>query len=308
VIAWCIIFLLGLAPSLAGAQSLEPRLYLPLPTGLNFVSVSYSYARGDVIVESAVPVFGFSATTNGATLAYIRTFGLLGRAAQVQAVAPFIDGTARGVVATQDSSRDLSGPADPMLRLAVNLAGGPAYQRGEMPGGRLGTVVGASLSLCPPLGHYEHDRQLNVGANRWSLKPELGVVQPWGQTKRWAIEAYAGVWLFSDNSAFLDTSTVSQEPLWALQGHLIRVLGRRGWIALDGTLVRGGTTSVDGVEQNTFQRNVRLGATATWSLGGGHVLKASFSRGVYTRFGGDFDVLAVGYLYGWGGASSHSGQ
>jgi len=286
---------------LAGAQSLEPRLYLPLPIGLNFVSVSYNHTSGDVIIDSSAPVSDFRATMNGVIPAYVRTFGVLGRAAQMQAVAPFISGTARAVIAGRDSSRVLRGAADPMLRLAVNLSGGPARRRAEMAGKRLGTIFGASISLSPPLGAYDHERRLNLGSNRWSFKPELGLVQPWGQTKRWALEAYTGVWLFGNNSSYLDTSTVSQQPIWTFQSHLIRVLGRRGWIALDGTLVRGGDTSVDGVVQNNFQKSVRLGGTAAWSLGGGHALKASFSRGAYTRFGGDFDVLAVGYVYNWGG-------
>lgn len=296
-----LILLLVLVTAPAGAQSLEPRLYVPLPTGLNVVSLSYNHTNGGVIFESAVPVADLRATMEGGTLAYARAFGLFGRAAQIQAVAPFVDGTAKGVVGGQDASRDLSGLADPMIRLAVNLRGGPARRRADMAGKRLGTIVGASLSLSTPLGEYDTDRRLNLGANRWSLKPELGLVQPWGKTKRWAFEAYAGVELFGDNDAYLDTSTVSQDPLWTLQTHLIRILGRRGWVALDGTFYRGGDSAVDGVVQNEYQENARLGATAAWSLGPGHTIKGSFSDGVYTRFGGDFTVFAVGYSYAWGG-------
>jgi hypothetical protein len=291
--------LLAIAPSLAGAQTLEPRLYLPLPTGRNAIVTSYTYSSGSVVVDGTLPITDFRATAHNLTLAYVRTLGLFGRAAQIQAVAPFVFGTARAVVAGQDTSRDLRGPADPQLRLAVNLKGGPARRRSEMAGVRFGTIVGASLSLALPLGHYDRDRYLNVGANRWALKPELGVVQPLGRS--WALEGYAGVWLFGRNTAYVDTSTVTQQPLWSFQGHLIRLLGRRGWLALDGTLVRGGSTAVDDVVQNTFQRNLRLGATAGWSPGPGHALKAAFSRGVYTRFGGDFDLFSVGYQYAWGG-------
>lgn len=288
-----------LAPSLAGAQNLEPRLYVPLPTGINTVVLSYSYSSGSVILESAVPVTDFRATSNAVVPAYVRTFGLFGRSAQLQAVVPLIYGTARGVLAGQDTSRDLRGPGDPQLRLAVNLAGGPARRRAQLKGVRFGTVVGASLSLSLPLGDYDSDRRLNVGAHRWAAKPELGLVQPLGGP--WFLETYLGVWLFGDNTAFLDTATVTQKPLWALQGHLIRVLSRRGWVALDGTLVRGGATAVDGVVQNTFESNVRFGATSAWSFGHGHALRAAVSTGVYTRLGGDFTVVAVGYSYSWGG-------
>jgi hypothetical protein len=109
------------------------------------------------------------------------------------------------------------------------------------------------------------------------------------------------VWLFGHNTAFLDTATVSQDPLWTFQGHLIHVFGRRGWLALDGTLLHGGATAVDGVDQNTFQRNVRLGATCAWFVRHGHALKAAVSQGAYTRFGGDFTIFSVGYSYHWGG-------
>ena len=93
---------------------------------------------------------------------------------------------------------------------------------------------------------------------------------------------------------------MSQDPLWTFQGHAIRVFGRKGWLALDGTLVRGGATSVDGVVQNTFSENVRLGATAAWFINMKHALKAAFATGVTTRYGGDFDTISIGYQYGWG--------
>jgi hypothetical protein len=291
--------LLALVPAVAGAQSLEPRLYVPLPVGMNVVVASYAYSSGEVVVDAALPISDFTTTMHSGVAAFARTFGLVGRSAQVQVVLPFVSGMARAVIAGQDTSRELQGPADPQLRVAVNLLGGPARRRRELAGVRFGTIVGVSLTVTAPLGTYNTARRLNVGANRWSLKPELGVVQPIG--RRWALEGYGGVWLFSDNSAYADTSTLTQEPLWAFQGHLIRILGRRGWVALDGTWVSGGATSVDGVVQNTFQRNTRLGATAAWSLGRGHVIKGSFARGVYTRYGGDFSVFSVGYQYNWGG-------
>ena len=291
--------LLALVPAVAGAQSLEPRLYVPLPVGMNVVVASYAYSSGEVVVDAALPISDFTTTMHSGVAAFARTFGLVGRSAQVQVVLPFVSGMARAVIAGQDTSRELQGPADPQLRVAVNLLGGPARRRRELAGVRFGTIVGVSLTVTAPLGTYNTARRLNVGANRWSLKPELGVVQPIG--RRWALEGYGGVWLFSDNSAYADTSTLTQEPLWAFQGHLIRILGRRGWVALDGTWVSGGATSVDGVVQNTFQRNTRLGTTAAWSVSGGHVIKGSFARGVYTRYGGDFSVFSVGYQYNWGG-------
>lgn len=297
IIRFAVFLLVALAPSLAFSQSLEPRLYLPLPTGRHVANVSYSHTNGTIVFDGMSALKDAHATLDAATLAYVRTFGLFGRSAQVQAIAPFATGEARATVAGSDTTRNLDGPMDPMVRLAVNLAGGPARRREELAGVKFGTIIGASLSVSMPFGAYDEDRRINLGANRWSAKPELGVVQPLGN---WALEGYAGVWLFGDNTEYLQTSTVSQDPLWTFQGHAIRIFGHKGWLALDGTLVRGGTTSVDGVVQNTFSENVRLGATAAWFINMKHALKAAFATGVTTRYGGDFDTISIGYQYGWG--------
>lgn len=281
------------------AQNLEPRLYFPAPVGVNVMVATLSRASGSVIVDAALPVTDFRSTTNNAVLSYVRSFALAGRTAQFQAIAPFAVVKARAVVAGQDTSRNITGPADPLLRLAVNLRGAPARHRREFAGARFGTLLGASLSLGLPLGQYDADRVLNIGANRWSVRPEVAVVQPLART--WAVEAYAGVTLFTHNTEYLRTSTVRQAPLFAVQGHLVRVLGRRGWLALDATMYSGGETTVDGVVQSNFQTNLRLGATGVYTFSGGHGVRAAFSSGFYTRFGGDFDVVSVGYSYAWGG-------
>ena len=291
------LLLIAFAPSLARAQSLEPRLYLPQPTGANAIALSYGYSTGSVVFDGTTVVTDVHVTMHNGVVALVRTFGLAGRSAQVQAVAPIVSGNARGLVSGQEASRDLRGLADPQLRFAVNLMGGPARRRAQLAGVRFGTIVGASLTLSLPLGNYDNDRLVNVGANRWAVKPELGLVQPLGGG--WAVEAYAGVWLFGHNTAYLDTSTVTQEPLAVLQGHVIRLLGRRGWLAFDAAMVRGGTTTLDGAEQTNFQNNARLGGTGAWFLGHGHALRAAVSFGAYTRFGGDFQVVSVGYSYSW---------
>ncbi|HEX6791439.1 MAG TPA: transporter [Candidatus Krumholzibacteria bacterium] len=292
------LFPLLLAPSLAFSQSLEPRLYLPLPTGRNVINLSYSHTSGDLVLDTSLPLTNSHAQLDAGTLAYVRTFGLLGRSAQVQAITTFATGEASATVAGQDTTRNLDGPTDPMVRLAVNLVGGPARRLSDLKGVTFGTMVGASLTVTMPLGSYDTGRRINLGANRWSVKPELGIIQPVGT--EWAFEGYFGAWLFGDNDEYLEKSTVSQDPLWTWQAHAIRIFGRKGWLALDGTWFRGGTTSIDGVDQNTFEENARLGATAAWFVSLKHAIKASFATGVTTRYGGDFDTFSIGYQYGWG--------
>jgi len=40
-------------------------------------------------------------------------------------------------------------------------------------------VVGVSLQVGVPTGRYDDDKVLNIGANRWFIKPEIGMFVPW---------------------------------------------------------------------------------------------------------------------------------
>ena len=60
-------------------------------------------------------------------------------------------------------------------------------------------IVGTSLTVTAPTGEYDNSKLINLGTNRWGFKPEVGVAVPKG---RWDIDAYLGVWLFTDNDDF----------------------------------------------------------------------------------------------------------
>ena len=51
-------------------------------------------------------------------------------------------------------------------------------------------VVGASVQVQVPLGQYDADRILNIGANRWVLRTEVGMSIPAG---RWNVEFAARI-------------------------------------------------------------------------------------------------------------------
>ena len=91
-----------------------------------------------------------------------------------------------------------SGLADPRLKLSVNLLGGRALTPQEFARAPRAqpTIVGVSLAVAPPLGQYTGRKLINIGANRWAFKPEVGVSHALG---RWTIEGYGGVVLFTTN-------------------------------------------------------------------------------------------------------------
>ena len=61
------------------------------------------------------------------------------------------------------------------------------------------TLLGVSLKVVAPTGQYDPTKLINLGANRWAFKPELGLSRRWGH---WVLDAYGGVWLFTENPEF----------------------------------------------------------------------------------------------------------
>jgi hypothetical protein len=159
------------------------------------------------------------------------------------------------------------------------------------------TIAGVSLSVVPPGGQYDPQRLVNLGANRWAFKPEVGLSHA---IRRWTIDGYAGVWLFTTNDAFYTGSSVrTQDPVVALQGHASYTLRPRFWFAIDATWYSGGTTTVDGVAKGDLQRNSRLGATVSLPLTPRQSAKVAYSTGATTRVGADFNTIAVTWQFTW---------
>ena len=156
-----------------------------------------------------------------------------------------------------------------------------------------GLVVGAAVAVSAPWGTYDSDHLINAGANRWSVKPSIGMSKRHGA---WQWELKAGVNFYEDNDEFFNGIHLEQDPLYSTSVHLIRFFSR-GWLSVDGNYFAGGRTNKNDVRQDDRQDNSRWGITWTRPVGQRHILKFSATTGVVTRIGNDFDSLAVGWLY-----------
>ncbi len=287
---------ISLSATRARAQDLEPRAYAPNPTGANFIVAGYGHTSGDVTLDPSVPVTDVSARVNMAALFYGRTFGLFGHSASAGIQTPYAWGTLEGNVGEQRRSIYRSGLGDLRLRLTTTLIGGPALDLREFVKQKPRTTLGASVVVVTPTGQYDPAKLVNLGTNRWAVKPEVGVSHPAG---RWWLEGYAGAWLFSDNTDFFGGSRRAQSAIMTLQGHVSYAFRPRLWMAGDATFYTGGRTTVDGVAKADLQRNSRFGLTMAVPLNRRSSVKASWARGLTTRIGGDFTTLAVGYQFLW---------
>lgn len=287
-----------LTPGPALAQELVPRAYWPAPEGTNVLSVSYQNSSGDIVTDPSLPLAGVDSNIHVAMLGYQRTLGLFGRTTNLQLSLPYSWAHTEGTYLGQPASRDVTGPADARLRLSVNLRGAPSMNTEEFRAlvNNPTTLVGVSLLVQVPTGQYDPDRLINLGTHRWSVKPALGVIRPLG--RGWSLEFEAGGWFFGDNDAFLG-QTRQQDPILSLEAHVVKGFQREIWASLDANYYTGGQTTVGSVERGDLQRNSRCGVTVLVPLRRHHVVRGSYSTGVVTESGGDFEMVSISYLYVW---------
>jgi hypothetical protein len=281
-----------------GAQELTPRAYWPAPNGLKAIVFSYQYTTGDVLTDASLPITGVDSKLNLAQLAYLHTFSLVGRTANVQFALPYSWGTTEGLAEGAFSSRYISGTADVRARLSVNLLGAPTMDAAEFQQLRASprSLIGASLMIQFPTGAYDEDKVFNAGTNRWAIKPAVGFIVPIRST--WLLEAEIGAWFFGDNDEFLGV-TREQAPVLTVELHLVKRIRPGFWAAFDVNYYGGGQSTVDGILSEDLQRNSRIGGTVMFPFKLQHAIKASFSTGTVTKSGGNFSALGVSYLYAW---------
>ena len=281
----------------AKAQEAEPRSYSNTPIGLNFLIAGYVYAEGKMAFDPDLAIADANFHSNTEVLAYVRSFDLGGQSAKFDVIVPASSFSARGVVAGQPAERQMSGLGDPRFRVSVNLFGAPALSAKDFASYKQDLIVGVSLQVSAPLGQYDDSKLLNLGNNRWSFRPELGISKAWGP---WTFEVAPSVTFFSDNTDFFGGNTFSQAPIYAVQGHILYTFQSGIWMALDGVYFAGGHTALNGVKSDNEQANTRAGFTLALPMDRNNSLKLSASTGITTRTGSEFSAVGIAWQYRWG--------
>ena len=286
--------LMLLAAGPAAAQELEPRAYRALPTGLDFIQFVYSFSSGNVVVDPSVPLEDLQLEIHTTTLAYLRTFGFAGRSASFSIAAPYVYISGSGLLNGQFTEGSRTGWADVRARLTVNLVGGPAMSLREFAQFNQRRTLGIGLTVAMPTGQYSSSNLINIGANRWGFKPEIGYSSVRGN---WILEVAVGAWFFTNNNDGFGGTTRRQDPLTSVQGHLSYNFRSGYWLGLDGNFFAGGQSSVDGVDKQDRQKSSRVGLTLSIPLKQRHALKLAAHTGAFTRTGADFDIGTIVYQY-----------
>jgi hypothetical protein len=295
---WVMIGAVVFASENVKAQEAEPRAFSNTPIGLNFLIGGYLYAEGKMAFNPDLAIADANFNSNTAFLAYVRSFELGGQSAKFDVIVPTSSFSAQGIVNGQPAERQMSGFGDSRFRVSVNLYGAPALSAKDFASYQQDLIVGVSMQVSAPLEQYDDSKLLNLGFNRWSFKPELGISKAWGP---WTFELTPSVLIFSDNKDFFGGNTFSQAPIYTVQGHILYTFKSGIWMALDGLYFAGGHTALNGVRSDNEQINTRVGFTLALPVDRNNSLKLSASTGVTTRTGSEFSAVGVAWQYRWGG-------
>ena len=276
------------------AQDLEPRRWTQMPTGLNFAGIGIGHTEGDILFDPVLLVEEATFDMEAVGLVYVRSFGVLGKSARVDFSLPYRAGRWEGTVDGEFVHFRRRGLADPRIRFSMLLYGGPAETPEEFAKSKKSnTVVGAAVAVMMPLGEYSSERLINLGSNRWVVRPQLGVTHTRG---KWTGELTGSVFLYGDNNEFWMDTKLESDPLWALQAHLIYTFKPGLWASLSTAYGTGGEAKVDSVAKNNLSGNWLSALSLGIPIDRRQGVKITLLRGRTQKpTGVDVDSLILGY-------------
>jgi len=278
------------------AQTLEPKLYANTPVDVNVILLGYGYSQGAIPGNQSLGLENPNLNIDTAFLAYGRAFEILGHNTKFDLIlgTSSLSGTAQqyGV----DQYRNVSGMTDTKARLTFNLLGAPALSLQEFASFQQDTIIGLSLQATIPTGQYDRTKLINIGTNRWAIKPAIGISKV---IKNYTFEFTVDAEFFSTNDEYYQEVKREQDPIYSTQAHALYAFHRSIWLAIGVTYYWGGEYINDGVGTDKELKNSRIGGTLAIPIDKKNSLKIYGSVGINTRYGTDFDNIVIAWQHHW---------
>ena len=188
----------------------------------------------------------------------------------------------------------LPGALQPILQ-AIMARRWPVPQRGaEFRNYQVNTIVGAAVEVTMPLGEYNGENLINLGQNRWVFRPQLGFVHTRGS---WSYELTGWLYFFTDNDEFFGGATREQDPLFAVQGHVIHSFESSGhWISLSAAYGGNGQSNIDANRVDDELKQFLSALSYGMPIGERQSLKFALARSrTNTSKGSNTNSFAVGW-------------
>ncbi len=274
LLAWPVSIGIGIA------QDIEPRRWTHMPVGTDIVGAGYIYTVGDLRFDPASRIQDAKVEQHSVLLSYNHYLDLFGQTARLDVLVPYQLGSWEGLLDGAPAATSRDGFGDPRLRFSVNLAGAPALQGREYldhVNQRVShTTVGAAVAVRLPLGEYYADRLINLGQNRYSIEPQLGVLHTAGA---WSYELTGSAFFYTDNDEFFGNTQLEQDPLYYAQAHVVRSFESGLWVSMGAAYGWGGESSIDDNQLDDARSNLQYGVSCGLPIGAGQSLRVAYIRG-----------------------------
>ena len=283
------------------AQELQPRRWGHLPIDTNFAGSAYGYVNADIAFDPVLRLMEVSSELHTLPLKYIRTFELAGKSARVDVLQAFVDGKWQGLLNGVPTQITRSGWSDTSLRFAVNIVGAPPLSGLEFAEYRATTecetIVGLGLEVQFPTGQYFNERLVNLGTNRFTFRPQLGVVHRRG---KWSAELTTSSWIYTDNDDFFNRNQLEQNPLYTMQGFVDYTFKPGLWVGTGLAYGLGGKSKLNAIPKDDPRDaslwGIALGFPISKQIGG---QVTYLSQRTLTPIGVDSDSLVATLSVHW---------
>ena len=279
------------------AQDVEPRRWTPFPVGTNVVGVAYAYGGGDIAFDPVTRIDDADFQQQSVISSYVHSFGLFGKTARVDVNVPYHSGRWEGRLDGTPTSVRRRGFGDPRVRLSVDLVGPPAMDpqrfRDYMARHPVQTIAGFGVAVRVPLGEYKDDKLINLGQNRYRIRPQLGVLHMRGP---WSYELTTSVFFFTNNDDFFGGVRRKQDPIYAAQAHVVRTLATGAWVSAGAAYGWGGENEFDGDASSDEKSDLLFGVALGLPVGRSQAVSLRYiGRRTRRDTGSDTDRLALGW-------------
>ncbi|WP_158513969.1 transporter [Syntrophotalea acetylenica] len=158
--------------------------------------------------------------------------------------------------------------------------------------------IGFSPYVTIPVGSYHTNRSLNLGENRWTIKPEIGIVKGFGEDL--FLDFIMNIKFHADNDEFFSGQKrvkKSQSDLFGLETHLSYNLKKEFFVSLDYFFNSGGETEIDGIRKRDKQENHAIGASMFWSLKNNQQIMIEYLNNFDIESGAKTQTLGIRWSY-----------
>ncbi len=269
--------------------------------GVNFAGIGYGYTEADIGFDPVLELQDVQLEMSTWAGKYIRTFDLFDKSARIDLTQAYQKASWRGLQQGVEAEAHREGLTDTLLRFSMNLYGSPPLTGRDYAAYRakhdVDTIVGVAMVMRLPTGDYFEDKLLNLGANRYELRPQLGVSHRRGP---WSTELTTEVAFHTDNTSFYGGNTREQEAVFTAHSHVIYTFKPGLWVSGSLGFDLGGETKINGVDKNDKKHNVGFKLSGSYPISRTLGLNLSyFATQTQQSTGADTDSLLASIAYMW---------